>query len=44
MPPKLLADYRSEQLPLMGTIVDPNALTALITPRADAGSVVPVSN
>lgn len=40
--PKLLADYRSEQLPFTGTIVNPNAVVAAVTPKI--GSVVPVSN
>ena len=43
MPPKLLADYRSEQLPLTGTIVNPNALAAVSTPQVN-GAVVAVSN
>ena len=41
-PPKLLADYRSEQLPLLGTIVNPAALAT----RSSSGltALVPVSN
>jgi N-acetylmuramoyl-L-alanine amidase len=42
--PRLLADYRNEQLPFIGTIVNPNALAAVNTPRVDSGAVVPVSN
>lgn len=42
MPPKLLADYRSEQLPLSGTIVNPAALAANIP--AVLVPVQPVSN
>ncbi len=38
-PPKLLADYRSERLPLQGTIVDPVELAS----RAPSG-VLPASN
>lgn len=41
-PPKLLADYRSEQLPLTGTIVNPALLVA--NPPARAAEVIPVSN
>lgn len=41
--PKLLADYQSEQLPLVGTIVNANALADLNKPKA-AASVLPVSN
>lgn len=41
-PPKILADYRGEQLPLRGTVVNPAALT----PRGPAGvaDLVPGSN
>ncbi len=42
--PKLLADYRSEQLPFTGTIVNPNATVAVAAPKAGNGTVVPVSN
>ncbi len=41
-PPKLLADYRNEQLPLLGTIVNPVAL-ATRAPLQAVG-VVPVAN
>ena len=41
-PPKLLADYRSEQLPLTGVIVDPIKLA--INPALKADGMVPVSN
>ena len=41
-PPKLLADYRSERLPLTGTIVNPTLLTGDL--RGLVGSVLPVSN
>ena len=41
-PPKLLADYRSEQLPLLGTIVNP-AVLASRSPAQQVG-VVPVAN
>ena len=41
-PPKLLADYRSEQLPLLGTIVNPATLA--IRPAARMVSVMPVAN
>ncbi len=42
-PPKLLADYRSEQLPLNGTIVNPNVAVAVSTAE-QTGAVVAVSN
>ncbi len=35
-PPKLLADYRSEQLPMLGTIVNPAGLTMRSSDRAGA--------
>ena len=41
-PPKLLADYRSEQLPLTGTIVNPALLTGSLGDRTE--SILPVSN
>lgn len=41
-PPKLLADYRSEQLPMLGTVVNPATL-ATRSP-AHAASLVPVAN
>ena len=40
--PKLLVDYRSEQLPLTGTIVDPAALA--LTAATPASPFFPVSN
>ena len=40
--PKLLVDYRSEQLPLTGTIVDPAALA--LTAAVPASPFFPVSN
>ena len=42
MPPKLLADYRAEQLPLTGTIVNPATLFA--SPPTRPTDVMPVSN
>lgn len=39
--PRLLADYRSEQLPLAGRMVDPNAITPVSSP---APGVLPTSN
>lgn len=43
IPPKLLADYRNEQLPFAGTMVDPASLAtrAPLTPPVD---LVPVNN
>jgi N-acetylmuramoyl-L-alanine amidase len=42
IPPKLLADYRSEQLPMAGTMVDPAAVAAR-APLSPA-DLVPVNN
>ena len=41
-PPKLLADYRSEQLPLMGAIVNP--LLFVASPPVGGLSLTPASN
>ena len=41
-PPRLLADYRSEQLPLLGTIVNPAALASKSSSRSSA--FVPAAN
>ncbi len=41
-PPKLLADYRSEQLPILGTVVNPAALATRSSTRLNA--LVPAAN
>lgn len=41
-PPKLLADYRGERLPLEGTMMDPSAVAA--RPPAVAPGAIPASN
>ena len=41
LPPRLLADYRSEQMPLLGTVINPAALTARLSARAASVFSVP---
>jgi N-acetylmuramoyl-L-alanine amidase len=43
LPPKLLADYRSEQLPLLGTMIDPATIAAR-APIPQLSEIIPASN